>query len=201
MTYRVKGIKEKTPDNWIEISPALAAERKIETGNWVELTSRRGRVKVRALVTDRVQGHELYMPMNSSENAVNRLTSSVTDRATHTPAYKETAVKLKVLGEHGEPPLPRNNFRFGHPTPQNGVEVERKWKRPGYYLPGTRNGALEKLRKLPSPAASRTSRNGEHSPPPPPLRSGATGARPASEPVEGTGEPGQTNGKPNGKNV
>jgi len=67
---------------------------------------------------------------------------------------------LKVLGEHGEPPLPRNNFRFGHPTPQNGVEVERKWKRPDYYLPGTRNGALEKLRKLPS--LTRTSENGEH---------------------------------------
>jgi len=124
----------------------------------------------------------------------------VTDRATHTPAYKETAVKLKVLGEHGEPPLPRNNFRFGHPAPQNGVEVERKWKRPDYYLPGTSNGALEKLRKLPSPAASRTSRNGEHLSPLPPLSSGVTGARPASESVEGTGEPGQTNVKPNGKN-
>jgi formate dehydrogenase major subunit len=198
MTYRVNGIRQKTPDNWIEISPELAAERKIETGNWVELTSRRGRVRVRALVTDRVQGHELYMPMNSSENAVNRLTSSVTDRATHTPAYKETAVKLKVLGEHGEPPLPRNNFRFGHPTPQNGVEVERKWKRLDYYLPGTRSGALEKLHKLPLPAAARTSRNGEHSSPPP--RSGATGARPASESVERTGESGQTNVKPNGKN-
>jgi len=109
-------------------------------------------------------------------------------------------VKLKVLAEHGEPPLPRNNFRFGHPTPQNGVEVERKWKRPGYYLPGTRNGALEKLRKLPSLAASRTSQNGEHSSPMPPLCSGATGARPASESVEGTGEPGQPNVKPNGKN-
>jgi hypothetical protein len=131
---------------------------------------------------------------------VNRLTSSVTDRATHTPAYKETAVKLKVLGEHGEPPLPRNNFRFGHPTPQNGVEIERKWKRPDYHLPGTSNGALEKLRKLPSLAGSRTSGNGEHLSPLPPLSSGATGARPASASVEATGEPGQTNVKPNGKN-
>jgi formate dehydrogenase major subunit len=191
MTYRVAGIKQKTPDNWIEVSPELAAERKIETGNWVELTSRRGRVKVRALVTDRVQGHELYMPMNSSENAVNRLTSSVTDRATHTPAYKETAVKLKVLGERGAPPLPRTNFRFGHPTPQQGVEVERKWKRPDYHLPGTRNGAVEKLRR----AAPRTSQNGEHGSP----RSDATGVRPASESIQVTGEPEQTNMKPNGK--
>ena len=144
MTYRVTGIKEKTPDNWIEISPELAAERKIETGSWVRLTSRRGQVKVRALVTNRVQGRELYMPMNSSEHPVNRLTSSVTDSATHTPAYKETAVKLQILGEQDESPLPRNNFRFGNPTPQDGVEVERKWKRPDYSLPGTRNGGTPK---------------------------------------------------------
>jgi formate dehydrogenase major subunit len=44
-------------------------------------------------------------------------------------------VRLKVL-EHGESPLPRINFRFGHPTPQQGVEVERKWKRRDYRMPG-----------------------------------------------------------------
>src|SRR2546422_2064334 len=27
-------------------------------------------------------------------------------------------------------PLPRSNPRFGHRTPQRGVEVERKWQRP-----------------------------------------------------------------------
>jgi formate dehydrogenase major subunit len=137
MTYRVKGIKEKTPNTWIEISPALAAERKVETGRWVELTSRYGRVRVRALVTDRVQGHQLYLPMNSSENAVNRLTGSHTDRATHTPAYKETAVKMRLLAEKGESPLTRGNSRNGTPTPQRGVEVERKWKRADYRVPGS----------------------------------------------------------------
>jgi len=41
------------------------------------------------------------------------------------------------LPETGESPLPRGNSRFGHPTPQNGVEVERKWKRADYHLPGS----------------------------------------------------------------
>jgi formate dehydrogenase major subunit len=45
-------------------------------------------------------------------------------------------VQLKVLGETGENPLPRTNSRFGHPTPQHGVEVERKWKRQDYRQPG-----------------------------------------------------------------
>jgi formate dehydrogenase major subunit len=137
MTYRVEGIKEKTPDTWVEISAQLAAERRIESGRWVELTSRHGRVRVRALVTDRVQGHELYMPMNSTESPVNRLTGSHTDPVTHTPAFKDTSVKMRALAEMGQSPLPKTNHRLGHPTPQRGVEVERKWKRADYWMPGT----------------------------------------------------------------
>lgn len=141
MTYRSEGIREKTPGTFVEVSPELASERGIESGTWVQLTSRHGKVRVQALVTDRVSGHQLYMPMNSTESPVNRLTSSHTDKATHTPAYKETAVNLRVLPEaNGASPLPRVNHRFGHPTPQKGVEVERKWKRPGYHMPGTGNG-------------------------------------------------------------
>ena len=44
---------------------------------------------------------------------------------------------MTALPESGDGPLPRRNFRFGHPTPQHGVEVERKWKRTDYYVPGT----------------------------------------------------------------
>jgi formate dehydrogenase major subunit len=137
MTYRSDGIRKKTPDTFVEVSPALATERGIQNGTWVQLVSRYGQVKVRAVVTDRVQGKELYMPMNSSESPVNLLTSSHTDKITHTPAYKEASVQLHVLAEVGENPLPRINHRFGHPTPQKGVEVERKWQRPDYRMPGT----------------------------------------------------------------
>jgi formate dehydrogenase major subunit len=49
MTYKVNGIKFKTPDVWIEVSHQLAAERKIEDGRLVELTSRHGKVRLRAL--------------------------------------------------------------------------------------------------------------------------------------------------------
>jgi formate dehydrogenase major subunit len=45
---------------------------------------------------------------------------------------------MEVLAEAvGESPLPKTNSRFGHPTPQRGVEVERKWQRPDYRMPGT----------------------------------------------------------------
>jgi formate dehydrogenase major subunit len=135
LTYRSPGIREKVPDTFVEISAELAAERGVQSGTWIQLLSRYGKVRVRALVTDRVHGKELYMPMNSVESPVNLLTSSHTDVATHTPAYKETSVRMVVLPEVGESPLPRVNSRFHHPTPQHGVEVERKWKRADYEMP------------------------------------------------------------------
>ena len=136
LTYRSPGIRAKTPDTFVEVSPELARDRGIESGSLVQLTSRRGRVRVRALVTDRVQNGQLYMPMNSTESPVNVLTGSHVDPVTHTPAYKETAVQMQVLEPKGESPLPRINPRFGHPTPQQGVEVKRKWLRPDYQFPG-----------------------------------------------------------------
>ena len=72
MTYRVAGIREQTPDVFLEVSPELAEERGIQSGTWVKLTSRYGEVRVRALVTDRVRGKELYLPMNSTDSPVNR---------------------------------------------------------------------------------------------------------------------------------
>ncbi len=141
MTYRAPGIREKVPSTFVEVSPELAQDRGVRDGSWVELASRYGSVRVQALVTDRVKGRELYMPMNSVIEPVNRLTGSFTDKATHTPAYKETSVRMRVVGEAGDSPLPRGNSRFGHPTPQKGVEVERKWKRPDYRLPG--NGLIQ----------------------------------------------------------
>ncbi len=112
MTHRVPGIHNNVPGTFVEVSKQLAAERGIDTGSWVRLESRRGNVRVQVLVTDRVKGRELYMPMNSTTIPVNNLTGSHTDMPTHTPAYKETAVRMKVLGEKkGESPLPANNWR------------------------------------------------------------------------------------------
>ncbi len=136
MTYRSKGIREKTPCTFVEVSPELARARGIRTGALVELDSRYGKVAAQVVVTPRVSGNELYMPMNSVEQPVNRLTSSYTDKSTHTPAYKETSVRMKVLNPDGADPLPRANWRYGNPTPQMGVEVERKWARKDYREPG-----------------------------------------------------------------
>jgi formate dehydrogenase major subunit len=138
MTYKTPGIRDQVPDTFIEVSPELAKERGIHDGTVVKLISRYGELKARALVTDRVQGKEIYMPLNSSEARVNLLTGIHADHITHTPAYKETSVRMEVTRRLEKTPLPRNNHRYAVRSPQKGVEVERKWKRDDYVYP---NGA------------------------------------------------------------
>jgi formate dehydrogenase major subunit len=138
MTYRVNGIREETPERYLEISEELAKERDIESGRWVRVTSRHGSLVIKVLVTTRVHGKQVYLPHFSREGPINVLTGSQADPATNTPAFKETAVQIKVLPEQGTNPLKPLNFRYsGKPTPQTGVEVERKWKRKDYRMPGT----------------------------------------------------------------
>lgn len=134
LTYRVAGIRDTVPTTYVEISPELAKERGVETGATVRLISPYGKLKLRAVVTDRVVGKEMYLPMNTSndDEAINILTSSKSDATTHTPAYKETNVKMEILEVKGDSPMARGNFRLGHPNPQPGVRVQMKWSRDDY---------------------------------------------------------------------
>lgn len=158
MTLRSKGLSERVPDTYVEISRRTAEDYRVATGDWVELESRRGSITVRALLSDQVRDGELWVPMQCGE--INVLTSNVTDPDSHTPAYKEVAVRLRKVdgakerrggsrrgpdrGRRGArdaegfptgPPLPATYHRYGHPTPQPGVEVGRKWARDDYAPP------------------------------------------------------------------
>ncbi|WP_414051923.1 formate dehydrogenase subunit alpha [Macrococcus animalis] len=137
MTYQVEGLAMETPEAFLEVSQDLATERGIETGNLLRLQSPYGQVEVRALITDRVYGKEVYLPMNDNgDAAINLLSSSIADKDTSTPAYKETKAKLIILDKGTKSPLPENNFRFGNRTPQMGVNIQAKWDRKDYVYPG-----------------------------------------------------------------
>ncbi|GEO27716.1 putative oxidoreductase YjgC [Alicyclobacillus acidoterrestris] len=134
LTARVPGINKKVPSSFVEVSPELARERGIVDGTLVRITSPYGRVKLRAVVTDRVHGKQIYIPQLSAKDdeTVNMLTSSDHDTVTFTPAYKEMRVKMEVLEFTGKSPVVKGNFRLGHPNPQPGVNVDKKWARKDY---------------------------------------------------------------------
>ncbi|MFD1203955.1 formate dehydrogenase subunit alpha [Sporosarcina contaminans] len=134
LTNKSDGIQKKVPEIFVEVSPELAKERGVISGSIVRLVSPHGALRLPVLVTDRVKGNELFLPMNSvkKESAINFLTGTAVDQRTNTPAFKQTKVRMEVLRKDGENPLPASNPRNKKRYPQNGVEVERKWAREDY---------------------------------------------------------------------
>lgn len=152
LTNKSEGIQYKFPEVFVEISPELAKERGVLDGTLVRLESPYGAIKLRVVVTDRMEGHNIYVPMHSAshESAVNLLTGGSFDVQTNTPAYKQIKVRMQILQLEGKKnPLPKYNPRNAKRTPQMGVEVFRKWGRSDYdpiadtneYIkPGSRQG-------------------------------------------------------------
>ena len=139
LTYEDPGITRKVPATFAEVSPGLAQARGLADGDWVRLVSATGAVRVRVVITERVQGSTVFLTLHDrDEAAVNRLTSDRRDPVTGTPDYKGTRVRLERLEDPrpDEPALPRSNPRGKPRIPERTLGVERKWARADYRPPG-----------------------------------------------------------------
>ncbi|WP_238443124.1 formate dehydrogenase subunit alpha [Salsipaludibacter albus] len=160
LTMRSAGLADRVPDTYVEMSRRTAEDHGgLRSGDWVTLSNERGEITTRVLLSEQVADGQLYVPVTSNDARVNDMTSNVVDPDSQTPAYKELAVAIRradhevshpAPGRHGadrerrggppeDPtgsPLPRGHHRYGSPTPQDGVEVRRKWARDDYTFPG-----------------------------------------------------------------
>lgn len=79
---------------YVEINPHDAAEFRVRSGDLVIVSSQRGEVRGRALVTPAVQPGQLFIPMHYE--ATNRLTHPAFDPYSHQPAYKACAARIEL---------------------------------------------------------------------------------------------------------
>lgn len=93
MTGRSR-LEEIYPEATVEIHPFDASELEILTGDWLELKSRRGAVKARALVTERSPKGTVFLPFHFAEAAANLLTLDRVDGRAKIPDYKNTAIQI-----------------------------------------------------------------------------------------------------------
>ncbi|MEM0092678.1 MAG: formate dehydrogenase subunit alpha, partial [Saccharolobus sp.] len=116
MTGNVGGLRRKVPETFVEVSKELSAKYNINNGDLILVKSKfGGEIRARALVTTRVQGDEIFIPLFASDpsKGVNVITGNVIDKDTGTPGYKDTPVIIEKIGEgNRESPLPMNNWRF-----------------------------------------------------------------------------------------
>jgi anaerobic selenocysteine-containing dehydrogenase len=78
---------------YLEMSPVDAAERGVHSHDTVEVSSERGTIRVRALVTGNIQPGQVFLPMH--DPATNQLTFPSFDPHSRQPAYKQAAVQVR----------------------------------------------------------------------------------------------------------
>ncbi len=96
MTRRVKPIEAVSSEAYVEINPEDAREMSLESGSPVKVTSRRGAITLKAVVTRRPARGVVFIPFHYKEAAANVLTSSSSlDPVAKIPSLKVTAVRIE----------------------------------------------------------------------------------------------------------
>ncbi len=76
-------------------STGLVYHLDLATGDWVQVSSRRGAIRLRVMVTGRSPQGTVFIPFHFAEAAANLLTLDEVDKQAKIPDYKNTAVKIE----------------------------------------------------------------------------------------------------------
>jgi predicted molibdopterin-dependent oxidoreductase YjgC len=85
------------PEPTVEIHPDDAGEIGIAAGDWIRVRSRRGKIRVKALITERSPRGLVFIPFHFTEAAANELTLDARDPLAKIPDYKVCAIALEPL--------------------------------------------------------------------------------------------------------
>jgi predicted molibdopterin-dependent oxidoreductase YjgC len=99
MSSRSPGLDELAPDAEVEIHPEDAERLAIEDGRLIKLSSRRGELVAKALVTHRSPPGTVFMTFHYPEAPANILTPVNIDPVAKIPEYKVSAVKIELMAD------------------------------------------------------------------------------------------------------
>ena len=95
-TGRIAILEGLSPEAWVEMHPDDAAHLRLRAGDWVDVSSSRGKVeRIRVRVTATVRAGEVFIPFHWDERCANRLTDDEFDPISREPNYKQCAVRVK----------------------------------------------------------------------------------------------------------
>ncbi|MBI4352996.1 MAG: nitrate reductase [Candidatus Omnitrophica bacterium] len=103
-TGQIPLLNRLSPEAWVEMNPRDAGRLKLEQGDRVRVSSRRGSIeRVVLRVTETVAPGQIFIPFHYAEANANNLTVSDCDPISREPNYKQCAVRV----ERSEVPILR----------------------------------------------------------------------------------------------
>jgi assimilatory nitrate reductase catalytic subunit len=123
-TRRIGPLVDQYPEPRLELHPRLAEAHGIADGDWVDVTTRRTTMTVRAQIVRTIRPDTVFIPYHwAGKRSVNRLTHRTIDPRSKIPEFKVSAARLARAA--GPPPWARE---------ENGASSAR-------HLPVVANGA------------------------------------------------------------
>jgi formate dehydrogenase alpha subunit len=97
MTRRGTGLNRLCPEALVEINPTDAEALDLSDGDFLEINSRRGSIKIKAHLTRRTNIGTVFVPFHFHEAAANILTHTYVCPVAKIPGFKVSAVKINKL--------------------------------------------------------------------------------------------------------
>ncbi|MCD6472779.1 formate dehydrogenase subunit alpha [Candidatus Aerophobetes bacterium] len=97
MTRKSEALNREVPTGYVEINFKDAKELDIIDGEMISVQSRRGKIEIKARITERVPQKVIFIPFHFAENAANVLTNPALDPVAKIPEYKVCAAKVEKI--------------------------------------------------------------------------------------------------------
>jgi formate dehydrogenase alpha subunit len=97
LSRKVKALNAIVPEGYVELSPFDARRLKISDNEMIEVKSRRGKIEIKAKITDMVDAGRIFIPFHFKEAAANLLTNDAFDPVAKIPEYKVCAASIRKL--------------------------------------------------------------------------------------------------------
>ncbi len=96
MTMRAPELRRAYPEAFLEVNPADALDLRINNGDYVRVTSRRGEAIIKARVVDMPQKGMVFTPFcwDEESSLINKVTIDAYDPGSKQPEFKICAVKI-----------------------------------------------------------------------------------------------------------
>ena len=96
-TQHSPSLEKYSPEELAEINPSDAKRLKLEEGEVVMVSSRRGELKTKIMITDRVPVGMVFMTLHYFDSPTNVLTNGAYDKVTKTYEYKVCGVQISKI--------------------------------------------------------------------------------------------------------